>query len=80
MCEDYVKQINEGCDILVLDCEGSEKEILNDSHRNPQNLYWKPDPVANASTDTVKDILKRNGYKVDEIYMGKETDVIEAHR
>ncbi len=52
------------CDVLVLDCEGSEIEILADMVIRPATVIVEAHPMFNAPADDVREILRDAGYGI----------------
>ncbi|MCD2425192.1 hypothetical protein LQ567_20570 [Niabella pedocola] len=52
------------CDVLELDCEGSEKMILSNLSYSPRVIIVETHGVYGATTEEVKTILHRKGYKI----------------
>ena len=77
--EEYLKSVDIPCDILVLDCEGSEKNILEREHGNPKTVIVETHPSYGVSNEVVQEILTASGYTNPILHNGSETDVIEAH-
>lgn len=50
------------CDILVMDCEGSEVEILSDMPFNPRAVVCEVHPQLGVDTDDVLRTLDQRGY------------------
>lgn len=77
---DYVESIDEDCDVLILDCEGSEIEILESGYGDPQTIIVETHPVFDVPTEEVQKILKQDGYHIARVREGVNIDVVEAHR
>jgi hypothetical protein len=75
----YVESVDDDCDILVLDCEGSEREILADDYGDPETIIVETHPVFDVPTEETQETLEEDGYEITAIYEGKNIDVIEAH-
>jgi len=52
------------CDVLELDCEGTELELLNNLSINPRTVLVETHGLAGSSTDDCKVSLEKAGYRV----------------
>lgn len=52
------------CDVLVLDCEGAEREILEELPHDPRSIIVETHGVYGAPTDEVAAQLAERGYEV----------------
>lgn len=52
------------CDVLELDCEGAEKEILENLDITPRVIIVETHPHFDAETETIEAILDDHGYRV----------------
>lgn len=77
---EYVEELNEDCDVLILDCEGSETDILTSDYGNPKTIIVETHPVFDVPTKEIRDLLERDGYKITRVREGTNIDVIEAQR
>lgn len=78
------------CDILELDCEGTEKEILQNLKIRPNTLIVETHGLFNSSTDEVSKLIKDLDYNIGNIEIAdldleqvcREDDikVITAHK
>jgi hypothetical protein len=55
------------CDVLELDCEGSEAEIIREMHINPRGIVVETHGIYGSSTSLVASLLERRGYHVDDL-------------
>lgn len=55
------------CDVLEMDCEGSEVEILREMTIQPRAVVVETHGFADASTSLVMDILKSRGYEAEDL-------------
>ena len=55
----------ENCDILELDCEGSELDILRKIEFSPRVIVVETHGHLGASTDDVRSLLKGKGYSIE---------------
>jgi len=55
------------CDILELDCEGSEIGILRDMTIQPRAIAVETHGFLGAPTATVRDLLEKRGYRVQDL-------------
>jgi|GEM_PF-1776495 len=53
------------CDVLELDCEGSEIEILNNLHHHPRAIFVESHGMNGASSDEIKNILRDMSYSIE---------------
>ncbi len=53
------------CDTLVLDCEGTEKEIIGSFEERPSSLVVETHGVHGAPTEEIKTLLLENEYEID---------------
>jgi hypothetical protein len=54
----------EECDVLELDCEGSERMILEEMKMRPRNIIVETHGHRNSPTSLIKEILETNSYHV----------------
>ncbi|MFA9518183.1 FkbM family methyltransferase [Halopenitus sp. H-Gu1] len=52
------------CDVLELDCEGAEKDILEELKTTPRVIIVETHPHFGAETEDIKTILENRGYKI----------------
>lgn len=52
------------CDVLVLDCEGAEREILDKMEIRPRAIIVETHGVFDSSTNIIEEILLRNSYEI----------------
>lgn len=52
------------CDVLELDCEGAEKQILDNLDNTPRIIIVETHPHLDAETETIEGILDCQGYRV----------------
>lgn len=55
------------CDVLVMDCEGAEKEILKEMDNNPAYIIVETHPQFNSSTEQIISILEKQDYSIREV-------------
>lgn len=55
------------CDILELDCEGTEVEILRDMTIHPDIILVESHGLYDAPTDKLKEILRNKSYSIESI-------------
>ena len=55
------------CDVLEMDCEGSEVGILRDMTIRPRSIVVETHGFAGASTPLVMEILRGRGYLVEDL-------------
>ena len=75
------------CDVLEMDCEGSEVEILRDMAIRPRSVVVETHGFAGASTTLVMEILRQRGYLVEDLGLaepkdaciGRDEHVVLAH-
>lgn len=77
---EYVESLDEDCDVLILDCEGSETEILKSDYGDPETIIVETHPVFDVPTEEVREILEDDGYDIARVREGTNIDVLEAHR
>lgn len=58
------KEIPE-CDVLILDCEGAEKKIIDSMEISPRCIIVETHGHLGAPTDSVRHCLLESGYSVD---------------
>jgi tRNA A58 N-methylase Trm61 len=77
-----VESVSEDCDVLVLDCEGSEREILGaDYYGDPDTVIVETHPVFGAPTTQIKRELEVDGYQIlTEWRNGDEPGFLKAQR
>lgn len=75
---EYVEELDEDCDVLVLDCEGSETDILKSDYGNPETIIVETHPIFDVPTSEIRSILERDGYDINCIREGTNIDIIEA--
>jgi hypothetical protein len=71
------------CDILVLDCEGTEKEIIGSFEEQPSSLVVETHGIHGASTEKIKELLRENEYEIesmDSMDEGYDISVITARK
>jgi hypothetical protein len=56
------------CDILVMDCEGSELDILENMDVVPSTIIVETHGFLNSPTDDVRQKLESDGYVIEDIY------------
>jgi len=54
------------CDILELDCEGSEVEILKNMNMNPKTIIVETHGHKKSNLKKVSNVLKEKGYKIEQ--------------
>ena len=54
----------DACDVLILDCEGSEVEILTQMHMEPRVIIVETHGMYGSSSARIKRILHEDGYRV----------------
>lgn len=52
------------CNVLELDCEGSEIEILGNINIHPETILVESHGMYDASTEKVRELLKSRSYKI----------------
>ncbi|MFB6199965.1 MAG: FkbM family methyltransferase [Candidatus Nanohaloarchaea archaeon] len=65
------------CDILEIDCEGSEKEILKNLEIMPRVIIVESHGHLNSSTEDLKEILKQLGYKIKNVEPAENKDYVK---
>lgn len=64
------------CDVLVMDCEGAEKSILEDMDSLPQKFVIETHPGRGVPTSVIEDLLAKHGKRFDRREF--EPDCIEG--
>lgn len=64
------------CDVMEMDCEGSEKYIIADLSIHPQHIIVETHGVYGASTDEIDTLLRQRGY--DTLHLGLAEPRAEA--
>jgi len=67
-------------DVMVLDCEGAEKEIISSEYDLPNKLVVETHGVFGATTEEVEKILINRGYKVQRVGNESITDDVRILR
>lgn len=60
------------CDVLELDCEGSEIDILKNISTHPENIFVETHGIYGSPTQKVRDVLKNLGYEIIQCDIGAE--------
>jgi hypothetical protein len=71
------------CDTLVLDCEGTEKEIIGSFEEQPSSIVVETHGVHGASTKEIKELLRENEYEIEStesVDEGYDISVITARK
>lgn len=71
------------CDTLVLDCEGTEKEIIGSLEKQPSSLVVETHGIHGAPTNEIKELLRENEYEIESIKKvdeGYDISVITARK
>lgn len=63
------------CDILEMDCEGAEKDILNNMTIRPDSIIVETHPKYGSDTDLISDLLNDLGYSI----VSKSEDRLDGH-
>lgn len=72
-----------GCDVMILDCEGAERPILNDDSPLPDRLVVETHGVYGSPTDEIRTILAEKGFETRETGVENSNDdvrILTAHR
>ena len=67
------------CDVLELDCEGSEVEILRELTVQPRMILVETHGIYDAPTDLVASLLEKRGYIVSRRGLAEHSDLCEKH-
>lgn len=59
------------CDVLVLDCEGAEKAILENLDQQPRTIIVEVHPQYGFSLEEAKNRLTDHGYRIVEVVDGE---------
>jgi hypothetical protein len=65
------------CDVLEMDCEGSEKAIISTLEARPRHILVETHGVYGAPTGQIEELLKTKGY--DATNLGPAEPRVEAH-
>ena len=55
------------CDVLEMDCEGSEKQIISELTSYPKHILVETHGLFGAPTDEVETLLKQKGYETSDL-------------
>jgi hypothetical protein len=67
------------CDVLELDCEGSEVEILRELTIQPRMILVETHGIYDAPTDLVASLLEKRGYTVSHRGLAEHSDLCAKH-
>lgn len=76
---EYRTDVTTDCDVLVLDCEGAERQVLSGEYGDPDTVIAETHPVFDVPTQEIEDALERDGYGIETVHEGSNIDVIVAH-
>lgn len=66
------------CDVLVMDCEGAERDILNKTDLQPEIIIVETHGIYDSPKSVVRDLLERRGYEILSTRLAEE-DLHEKH-
>jgi len=67
------------CDVLIMDCEGAERDILNETHIQPGMIIVETHRIYDSPKSVVRDLLRKRGYKIFSTQIA-DKDMIKKHK
>jgi hypothetical protein len=66
------------CDVLIMDCEGAERDVLNNTDIQPEIIIVETHGIYDSPKSVVRDLLEKRGYEILSTRLADD-DMLEKH-